>query len=122
MTSGKAGNQASAAQRQGPDGGKLPPAPRQRRHWVVVSYDIPDDRRRTKVMKTLEGYGRRVQFSVFECELLQSHLDKLKARLKALAQAEEDDIRFYDLCENCRGKVTMLGKAKPHRQEGYKVV
>lgn len=36
-------------------------APRNRRHWVAVCYDIPDDRRRTKVMKTLEGFGQRVR-------------------------------------------------------------
>ena len=44
-------------------------APRDRRRWFVVSYDIPDNKRRTKVMKLLEGYGRRAQFSVFECHV-----------------------------------------------------
>ena len=95
---------------------KVPPAQRNRRHWVVVSYDSPNDRRRTKVMKTLEGYGHRVQYSVFECELRPADLEKLKARLKTLIQPEEDDIRFYDLCESCQGKVTMLGRAKMYRQ------
>ena len=37
--------------------------------YVVVSYDITNDRRRLKVMKTLEGFGERVQYSVFECRL-----------------------------------------------------
>ncbi len=104
------------------DAEKVPPAQRNRRHWVVVSYDTPNDRRRTKVMKTLEGYGHRVQYSVFECELRPADLEKLKTRLKALIQPEEDDIRFYDLCENCQGKVTMLGRAKMYRQVGSVVV
>ena len=34
---------------------------------VLVVYDIPDDKRRTKLATFLEGYGRRVQYSVFEC-------------------------------------------------------
>lgn len=35
-----------------------------RRQWTVVrSYDIADDKRRAKVMKTLEGYGQRAQYS-----------------------------------------------------------
>jgi CRISPR-associated protein Cas2 len=101
---------------------KVPPAQRNRRHWVVVSYDSPNDRRRTKVMKTLEGYGHRVQFSVFECELRPADLEKLKARLKILIQPEEDDIRFYDLCESCQGKVAMLGRAKMYRQRSSVVV
>lgn len=90
--------------------------PRNRKHWVAVCYDIPDDRRRTKVMKTLEGFGRRVQYSVFECELRPADLDKLKTRLKALIRPEEDDIRFYDLCETCQGKVITLGRGHMHRE------
>jgi CRISPR-associated protein Cas2 len=101
---------------------KVAPAQRNRRHWVVVSYDIPNDRRRTKVMKTLEGYGHRVQYSVFECEVRPADLEKLKTRLKALIQPEEDDVRLYDLCESCQGKVRMLGRAKAYRQAAYKVV
>jgi CRISPR-associated protein Cas2 len=89
---------------------------------VVVSYDIVDDKRRNKVMKTLEGFGHRVQYSVFECELRPADLDKLKARLKALIVPEVDDVRFYLLCENCLGKVTMLGKAKVYHAEPYAVV
>lgn len=104
------------------DAEQVGPALRNRRHWVVVSYDIPNDRRRTKVMKTLAGFGHRVQFSVFECEVRPADLDKLKARLKTLIQKEEDDIRFYDLCENCQGKVTMLGRAKMYREAGSVVV
>jgi len=101
---------------------KVAPAQRNRRHWVVVSYDSPNDRRRAKVMKTLEGYGHRVQYSVFECEPRPADLEKLKTRLRSLIQPEEDDIRFYDLCENCQGKVTMLGRAKMYRQQPSVVV
>ncbi|MGB3512406.1 MAG: CRISPR-associated endonuclease Cas2 [Microcoleaceae cyanobacterium] len=34
---------------------------------MIVVYDIPDDKRRTKLSNFLEDYGRRVEFSVFEC-------------------------------------------------------
>ncbi|HHP7244558.1 MAG TPA: CRISPR-associated endonuclease Cas2, partial [Elainellaceae cyanobacterium] len=36
---------------------------------VLVVYDIANNRRRQKLSKLLEGYGRRVQESVFECFL-----------------------------------------------------
>ncbi|MFE4108590.1 CRISPR-associated endonuclease Cas2, partial [Almyronema epifaneia] len=42
---------------------------------VLVVYDIPDDKRRTKLATFLEGYGRRVQYSVFECFM---SLEKMK--------------------------------------------
>jgi len=36
---------------------------------IVVSYDIPDDRRRLQLSKALKDFGKRVQWSVFECHL-----------------------------------------------------
>jgi len=97
-------------------------APRNRQQWVVVSYDIHDDKRRTKVMKTLAGYGERVQYSVFECELRPADLDRLKERLRDLIDERQDDVRFYPLCESCLRKTTMLGKAELQRQEPYVIV
>ena len=35
----------------------------------LIVYDITKDRERTKVQKILEGYGFRIQKSVFECLL-----------------------------------------------------
>jgi CRISPR-associated protein Cas2 len=42
-----------------------------RTYFVVVSYDITDDKRRVRMAKTLLGYGQRVQYSVFEAHLTQ---------------------------------------------------
>jgi len=101
---------------------KVPPAARNRRQWTVVTYDIADDKRRTKIMKTLAGYGQRVQYSVFECELRPADLAKLKQRLAALIVEAEDDIRFYALCDACVKKITALGKAQIHRHVSFLIV
>jgi CRISPR-associated protein Cas2 len=101
---------------------KTQPAPRNRRQWVVVSYDVIEDKRRTRIMKTLEGYGSHVQYSVFECELRPADLERLLNRLRTLIQAESDDIRCYPLCENCLAKVVTLGRARLHRQDRYRMV
>lgn len=98
------------------------PTPRNRRQWTVVSYDIPDDKRRTKVMKTLEGYGHRVQYSVFECELRPADLQKLQQRLHDLIHPDQDDVRFYGLCDTCVQKITALGKAQIHRHTSSIIV
>lgn len=37
--------------------------------WFVIAYDISDDRRRDQMADLLGRYGRRVQWSVFECHL-----------------------------------------------------
>lgn len=34
-------------------------------HWNLLSYDVRDDARRRRAARILEGYGERVQFSVF---------------------------------------------------------
>ncbi|GIK75197.1 MAG: hypothetical protein BroJett021_41850 [Chloroflexota bacterium] len=95
---------------------------RNRRRWFVVSYDIPDDRRRTKVMKTLNGFGKRVQYSVFECDLKQADLERLCALLRRLIDERQDDVRIYGLCDVCVDKVVMLGLAQRHASRAYVVV
>ncbi|MFZ4850167.1 MAG: CRISPR-associated endonuclease Cas2 [Caldilinea sp.] len=104
------------------EGETIPHAQRNRRAWVVVSYDIPDDKRRTRVMNLLYGYGVRVQYSVFECEVRPGDLEELKLRMRRLILKELDDVRFYSLCQSCLEKVTVMGKAKLHRRESYVLV
>ena len=48
------------------------------KHFYLISYDISNDKRRLKVMKALEDYGTRVQYSVFECWLRPQDLKSLK--------------------------------------------
>jgi CRISPR-associated protein Cas2 len=78
--------------------------------WVV-SYDIADDKRRRKVVKVMEGYGRRVQFSVFECELNQTKLNRMERALKKAIHPEEDSIRFYPLNKADIEGIRLLGTA-----------
>ena len=44
---------------------------------ILVTYDIADPRRLRRVAKVSEGFGRRVQKSVFECELDERGLNRL---------------------------------------------
>lgn len=76
---------------------------------VVITYDISDDKRRTKIHTVLKSYGQWMQFSVFECNLTPTEYTKLRNRLNKLIKAEQDSIRFYFLCECCRGKVERIG-------------
>ena len=47
----------------------------------LVSYDITPNRLRNKVAKTLEGFGKRVQYSVFECDLTEKRYEELYEKL-----------------------------------------
>jgi CRISPR-associated protein Cas2 len=84
---------------------------------VVVSYDVstttPSGKRRlSRVSKACTGYGMRVQFSVFECEVDPAQWQSLKASLLRLIEPTEDSLRFYHLGANWEGRVEHHGLKK----------
>ena len=52
--------------------------------YAIVTYDIPEDKRRTKIHNILKSYGQWVQYSVFECDLTQTQYAQLRSRLAKL--------------------------------------
>jgi CRISPR-associated protein Cas2 len=74
------------------------------KHWHLISYDVRDPKRLRKVAKMLEGYGTRIQYSVFRCRLDQFALEKLHWELNRIMDAE-DDLLVIPLCNSCAGKV-----------------
>ena len=63
----------------------------------LVSYDISHPKRLRRVARALEGFGVRLQYSVFECPLDGIRLAKLKAELQALLNHDEDQVLFVSL-------------------------
>lgn len=63
----------------------------------LVSYDICAPKRLRRVAKTLEGYGTRLQFSVFECPLDKLRLAELRAELDGVIKHDEDQVLFVSL-------------------------
>jgi len=51
----------------------------------VACYDISDDRERRRVDGLLQGYGFRVQKSIFECRLAPAALRRLRQQIERLA-------------------------------------
>lgn len=82
------------------------------KQFLVVSYDISDDRRRRKVMKALEDFGKRVQYSVFECLLLPAEIAKLKKRVRPQVKEPGESIRFYFIGAEDVGRIQIIGSGK----------
>ena len=78
------------------------------RHFIVVAYDVEDDKRRRKVAKVLEAVGKRVNKSVFECFLTDGQMAKLKARIEKRV-TKYDTILYYHLCKSCIERVDRRG-------------
>lgn len=83
--------------------------------FYLIAYDIVKDNRRNKAAHLLEGYGMRVQKSVFECVLTDKQLEMLQKKLTRYINAVEDQVRFYPMSAHTRRKVLILGN-QPARQ------
>lgn len=85
--------------------------------FYLICYDIVHARRRDRVSRLLEGYGLRVQKSVFECMLTPDQYALLQKRLqtKRYLNPAEDQIRFYPMSPRHRKIVSILG-VQPDRQ------
>ena len=69
---------------------------------VVIIYDISDDKRRRLLSDLLQGLGKRVNRSVFECLIpTSSKYKKLKKGIDAIVDSKIDSVRCYTLCLSC---------------------
>ena len=89
---------------------------------VLVTYDVAEDeggkRRLRKVARICQGYGSRVQYSVFECLLEPGQWATLRARLIDAIEEDFDSLRFYFLGANWRRRVQHIGaKGAPDPEE-----
>ena len=83
--------------------------------FYLICYDVVSDRRRSRVARLLEGYGLRVQKSVFEAVLTPEQREMLHQKLGRYLNPEEDQVRFYPMSAHTRRKVNILGQ-QPSRQ------
>jgi CRISPR-associated protein Cas2 len=89
---------------------------------VVVVYDIPDDERRSKLSIFLEGYGRRVQYSVFECFLSLDEMRQLYYQVRWRVKPPEDNVRFYWISEEAVSRVLTIGSPPPESPPSIYIV
>lgn len=81
---------------------------------VLITYDVSTEteagkKRLRKVAKQCVNYGRRVQNSVFECEMDAAKSREVKAILEESINIKEDSLRFYYLGNNYKSKVEHIG-------------
>ncbi len=87
----------------------------QRRY--VVSYDIADPKRLRGVARIAEGYGYRLQFSVFECLLDPLRLAEFKAELDGVVHHTEDQVLFISLgTKNATSQLAIEAIGIPYAQ------
>jgi CRISPR-associated protein Cas2 len=67
------------------------------RRRYLVAYDIRDDRRLRSIAGCMEGYGTRIQYSVFVCDLSDQEKIIMRGDIEALMKPSEDSVMVVDL-------------------------
>jgi len=92
------------------------------KQFVLVVYDISNDRRRTKLHDTLLDYGSPVQYSVFECLLDEKEMARMKKATARVIKPKVDRVRYYYLCAGCVGKTEVTSGTEVLREEPAAIV
>ncbi len=80
---------------------------------IIVSYDISDDKLRTKFAKYLLKLGHRLQYSVFEIDNSRRILDNIISDLKNEFEkrfTQSDSVIIFKLSSSC--EVLRFGYAR----------
>lgn len=79
------------------------------KRFILIAYDISNDKRRTKLHNALLNFGTPVQYSVFECLLAEKEEAQMRQAVRRIIRPRKDHVRFYVLCQNCLQKVETTG-------------
>lgn len=87
---------------------------------VLLTYDIVNTKNRTKIATLLEGFGLRVNYSVFELDIKKKSLDKLLQNIKNMCD-KDDSVRVYVFNkESIEKSFELLERSKPFTKvSGY---
>jgi CRISPR-associated protein Cas2 len=79
--------------------------------YLIVCYDIVDDRRRQRLCKQLKGTLDHVQKSVFEGPLPAQRYAQLLRGVLECTDVHVDTVRIYRMCNGCRAATDLIGTA-----------
>ncbi|MCB4761986.1 MAG: CRISPR-associated endonuclease Cas2 [Sulfurovum sp.] len=85
---------------------------------LLVSYDISDDKVRTRFSRFLEKFGSRLQYSIFQIKNSPRILDNIRTEIKNKFEkqfGEEDSVMIFLLSKQC--KIERYGYAKHDEEE-----
>ncbi|MEM9765370.1 MAG: CRISPR-associated endonuclease Cas2 [Pseudomonadota bacterium] len=63
----------------------------------IVAYDVACQKRWRRIFKTMKGYGRWLQLSLFQCRLTARRKAELATKLDALVKPGHDHVVIIDI-------------------------
>jgi CRISPR-associated protein Cas2 len=67
------------------------------RRRLLIAYDIANGTRLRRVIKVMESYGQRLQYSVFLCDLSSLEVARWQGELIPILNLAEDSVVAIDL-------------------------
>ena len=67
------------------------------RRIYLCTYDVSEDKRRTKLFELLKDHGEHVQYSVFLCSLTFMEVKHLSASATEIIHQNEDQLLVIDI-------------------------
>lgn len=58
------------------------------------------------------NYGKRVQYSVFECALESPKIEEMKKKALTFVDETKDSFRIYQICQSCAACIEFYGIKK----------
>lgn len=86
----------------------------------LICYDIRCPKRWRKTSQLLEGYGERIQYSIFRSWLTLREREKLRWEMEKILKPE-DSLLIAGICNRCVERVIATNRSEswPERQGSY---
>ena len=81
------------------------------KNWYLICYDIREPKRWRKAYKLLQGYGERIQFSIFRCALNIRDREKLRWQLEKIL-TDEDSLLLAGMCDRCVSRMISCNRTE----------
>ncbi len=93
------------------------------KNYYLVCYDIRDAKRWRKAYKLLEGYGDRLQYSIFRCALTVRDREKLRWELEKILD-KGDSLLIAGLCDRCVQRIVACNRPEswPNAQTTHRIL
>lgn len=89
---------------------------------TLITYDITDPKRLIRLHKFLKEFGLNTQKSVFECDIDEQALKRIRTYCRDKLDIATDSVRIYKICNHCINKVVISGQGIKVTQYEYILV
>ena len=89
---------------------------------TLITYDITDPKRLNATRHFLKEFGIRTQKSVFECDIDEEAIRRIRSYCKERLDLASDSVRIYRICTRCIDRVIISGQGLKVTQLDYMIV